>query len=105
MKTILTFLSLVLLVAGCGRSVMTYEQAQERFSVGMSPAEVKKAFGEPTNVLKEDEKTTSWYYSPLREVVKGAPGNYSGFAVVFSDGKTTLLAHNDIVKESAKPPR
>lgn len=76
---------------------MTYDQAKERFTVGMTPVQVRQAFGEPTDV-SEEPTGTYWNYIPGKEIKTGPKGSYSVFTVVFKQGKASELLKHDIVK-------
>jgi hypothetical protein len=97
MKQRILAVLLVLLLAGCSKDPMTYEQARERFTVGMSLDQAKRAFGEPTGA-DQDGRTVYWTYVPEKKIAKGPKGDYSGFTVVFEDGKSKELLKHDIVK-------
>lgn len=97
MKTLIAVLLLALAVAGCSKSPMTYEQAKDRFTVGMTPAQVKQAFGEPTDV-SEEATETYWNYIPEKKIQSGPKGSYSAFTVVFKQGNAAELLKHDIVK-------
>lgn len=96
MKTTLALLFVALLLAGCNQNILTYEQAKERFSIGMSPDEVRKALGKPTDISDEPPEIF-WNYIPEEKIKKGPKGDYSGFTVVFKNGKAAELLKHDIV--------
>lgn len=97
MKTIAAILLVVHFLAGCAKTPVTYGQAQERFKIGMTPAEVKQVLGEPTDV-SEEASETYWNYVPERNIQVGPKGSYLAFTIVFKQGKATELLKHDIVK-------
>jgi len=97
MKTLITLLLFVLVLVGCSKSPMMYDQAKERFAVGMTPAQIRQALGDPTDV-SEEASGIYWNYVPEREIQKGPKGSYSAFTVVFKQGKAAELLKHDIVK-------
>lgn len=96
MKTTIFAVVLALLLAGCSKELLTYEQAKERFSIGMTPDEVKRVFGNPTDISDEPPEVY-WNYIPEAKIKKGPKGEYSAFTVVFKNGKAERLLKHDIV--------
>ena len=77
-----------LCLGGCAKRMMSYEEAQVHFKVGMQMPEVEKTFGPPT--LKFDAKNCIlWSYTPVEDLRKGHDMN--AFQVVFQDGRAVKI--------------
>ena len=84
-------------LVGCAKNPISYEEALLRFSVGMTPDQVRQSLGKPVDISDEGG-SAYWTYVPEKKIQKGPLGNYSGFTVVFSQGKASELLKHEIVK-------
>lgn len=84
---------LAFLLAGCAQREISYEDARKLFQVGMSPAEVEKAYGKP-QFQNELGDFVLWNYPPMEPVSAPAKGvkELRGFQIEFRDNKTTKIA-------------
>ncbi len=84
-----------LLLCGCAKKMMTYEEALPLFKVGMTMEETKKVFGDPslTNQLGEQ---IVWDYSPA-DRLKPPVSEINGFDLFFRGGVAYRISKNTLV--------
>jgi hypothetical protein len=97
MKRILSILvvGVILILVGCAKKTMLYQEASSKFRVGISEHDAKKTFGTPTTVLEMNGELI-WHYSPI-DHLKPPVREAEGFEVIFRDGVTTRLNKHTLV--------